>query len=192
MFIDYLTVMLINLVAGFVLLGLYVWFGADDADQRRWAPGFGVVGAIGVATGLHMTLTWPLPSSFNIAFGETELLFGVLFLLAAIALWFNYSLFSIAIYAFFAGIVAIIIGARIIDRGMTQQPIVSGIGFIVAGLTGLLLYPVLFWLTSKPVRIAFAVIAFIAALIFAFIGYSAYWTHLADFAEWTPLTLRQQ
>lgn len=79
MFIDYITLMLINLVAGLVLLAAYVYFGLDEPNQKRWIPGFGVVGAIALVTGLHMTFTWPVIGSFNIAFGETTVLFGILF-----------------------------------------------------------------------------------------------------------------
>jgi putative membrane protein len=47
MFIDYLTLMLINLSAGLALLAAYVYFGLGTSNQKRWIPGFGVVGAIG-------------------------------------------------------------------------------------------------------------------------------------------------
>jgi putative membrane protein len=191
MFIDYLTIMLVNLVVGFVLLAYYLFQGIGDPYQQRWVPGFAAVGIIGVATGLHMVFTWPLVSSFNIAFGEMELLFGVLFLIAALALAYDWSLVSVAIYAFFAGIAAIIVGARIIDRGMTQEPVLSGAGFILSGITAIALLPVLYWVTSKPFRVAVAIIALAAAAIWAFTGYGAYWTHLESFAAWNPAPLRQ-
>jgi putative membrane protein len=79
MFIDYVSLMLINLAAGLALLGAYVYFGLGKSNQRRWIPGFSVVGAIALVTGLHMTFTWSIPGSFNIAFGETTVLFGILF-----------------------------------------------------------------------------------------------------------------
>ena len=69
MFIDYITLMLINMVAGLVLLADFVYRGLDGANPKRWIPGFGLVGAIALVTGLHMTLTWPVPGSFNISFG---------------------------------------------------------------------------------------------------------------------------
>jgi len=191
MFIDYLTIMLINLVAGFVLLAYFVYRGLDGIDWVVWVPGFTIVGIIGLATGLHMTFTWPLVSSFNIAFGEMSTLFGVLFLGAALALALNWGLLTVAIYAIVAGIAAIVVGARIIDLGLTQQPVISGIGFILSGLTAVLLLPVLYWLTARPFRIAFAVVALIAAAIWALTGYSAYWAHLETFAGWVPFPLRQ-
>ena len=46
MFIDYISLMLINLSAGLALLAGYVYFGISGSNQRRWIPGFGVVGAI--------------------------------------------------------------------------------------------------------------------------------------------------
>ncbi|KAB8330051.1 DUF981 family protein [Scytonema tolypothrichoides VB-61278] len=67
MFINYITLMLINLVAGLVLLAGYVYFGLDHANQKRWIPGFGMTGAIALVTGLHMIFTWPVIGSYNLA-----------------------------------------------------------------------------------------------------------------------------
>jgi putative membrane protein len=58
MFIDYITLMLINMVAELVLLADFVYRGLDGANLKRWLPGFGLVGAI-APTSLHMTLTSP-------------------------------------------------------------------------------------------------------------------------------------
>ena len=86
MFIDYITLMLINMVAGLVLLADFVYRGLDGANLKRWIPGFGLVGAIALATGLHMMWTWPIPGSFNISFGETTVLFGGLYVATAMAI----------------------------------------------------------------------------------------------------------
>jgi hypothetical protein len=37
MFIDFLTVIMINLVAGSALLAYYLWRGIDEVDQRPYA-----------------------------------------------------------------------------------------------------------------------------------------------------------
>lgn len=103
MFIDYITLMLINMVAGLFLLADYVYRGIDNSNQRQWIPGFGITGAIALTTGLHMSFTWPVIGSFNIAFGETSVLFGILFIAAAISLAQGWDLFTIAVYGFFAG-----------------------------------------------------------------------------------------
>ncbi|PMB17309.1 hypothetical protein CEN47_26115, partial [Fischerella thermalis CCMEE 5319] len=100
MFINYITLMLINLVAGLFLLAGYVYFGLDHAYQKRWIPGFGMTGAIALVTGLHMTFTWPVRGIFNIAYGEMTVLFGILFLSASLALALGWDLLTVAVYAF--------------------------------------------------------------------------------------------
>ncbi|WP_211241324.1 DUF981 domain-containing protein [Pseudonocardia spinosispora] len=56
-----------------------------------WALAFGVLGFILTATGLHMTLTWPLAGQGfpfdNIIFGEPSLAFGVMLLATSFYLW---------------------------------------------------------------------------------------------------------
>ncbi|GAA1871650.1 DUF981 family protein [Brevibacterium marinum] len=99
----YNTIMSVAVGAG--LLAVVLLFmdlrkasGVDEASERRrqlstdgWAIAFGVLGLLLTATGLHMTLTWPLAAGGfafdNIIFGETSLAFGVLMLGAAVYLW---------------------------------------------------------------------------------------------------------
>lgn len=56
-----------------------------------WAIAFGILGFILTATGLHMTLTWPLSKiGFpfdDIIFGEPTLAFGLMLLGVAILMW---------------------------------------------------------------------------------------------------------
>lgn len=192
MFIDYITLMLINMVAGLVLLADFVYRGLDDgANFKRWIPGFGIVGGIALVTGLHMIWTWPVIGSFNISFGETTVMFGFLFTATAVAIALNWDLLTIAIYAFFAGLAAVLIGARIINLGQTNQPVVAGIGFILTGLGGILSAPTLIYLrSSKGWRTLGAIVLLIAALIWAIIGYRGYWGHLDSFSDWQPPVMR--
>ncbi|QQE63495.1 hypothetical protein GFS31_01600 [Leptolyngbya sp. BL0902] len=191
MFINYITLMLINMVAGLVLLADFVYRGLDGANMKRWIPGFGLVGGIALATGLHMMWTWPVPGSFNVSFGETTVLFGGLFLMAAIALAQGWDLFTLTVYAFFAGLTAILVGARIIDLEQTRRPLVAGLGFILTGLGGVLSAPTLVYLRdNKTWRTAGAAVLLLAALIWAFIGYLAYWGHLESFSQWQPPVMR--
>ncbi|MBD2771617.1 DUF981 family protein [Iningainema tapete] len=185
MFIDYITLMLINMVAGLFILALYVYRGLDDTNPKLWIPGFGMTGGVALATGLHMVWTWPVNGSFNIAFGETTVLFGILFLVAAIALAQGWDLLTVAIYGFFAGIVAIVIGLRILNLGLTKQPLLSGIGFILTGLAGVCAAPTLYLKTNKTWRLVGAGVLIVAALIWALTGYLAYWSHLESFQKWS-------
>ncbi|MBW4630711.1 MAG: DUF981 domain-containing protein [Iphinoe sp. HA4291-MV1] len=190
MFINYISLMLINLVAGLVLLAGYVYFGLDHANQKRWIPGFGMTGAIALVTGLHMIFTWPVTGSYNIAYGETTVLFGILFIATAIALAQGWDLFTVAIYGFFAGLAAIVIGVRIINLDLTRRPFISGIGFILTGLAGVFAAPTLYLQTIRTLRIIGAIVLIAAAGIFAFTGYFAYWGHLADYSNWKPLPMQ--
>lgn len=190
MFIDYITLMLINMVAGLFLLAHYVYQGIDSPHQKRWVPGFGMTGGIALATGLHMVWTWPIGGSFNIAFGETTVLFGVIFLAAAIALAQGWELLTVAIYAFFAGIAAVVIGLRIINLGLTNQPLLSGIGFILTGLGGVFAAPTFYLKTNRTWRLLGAAVLVAAALVWAFTGYFAYWGHLESFQKWVPIPMR--
>ena len=196
MLIDYLTLMLVSMTAGLFLLAYYVYRGIGTENTKWWVPGFAMTGFIAVITGLHMSLTWPLSGSYNIAFGEMSVLFGILFLGAALALWKGWEMRTVSIYAFFAGFAAVVVGARVISLGMTNRPEVSGIGFILTGLGGLFAWlcclaePILGLGTNRILRAIGALVLIAAAVIWAFTGYLAYWEHLESFAKWVPLTLR--
>jgi putative membrane protein len=191
MFIDYITLMLINMVAGLVLLAGFVYQGVEHTHAKQWIPGFGIAGAIALVTGLHMTFTWPIEGSYNIAFGETSILFGVLFVGASVCLSMGWDLLSLGIYAFFAGLAAVVIGARIINLELTRQPLMSGLGFILTGLGGVASAPtLLYFKTNRTWRILGVVILLSAAFIWALTGYMAYWGHLEGFQKWMPEPLR--
>ena len=187
MFLDYVTLMLINMVGGLVILAWYVYSGMSDPDQKRWAPAFAMPGLVGLIFGVHMTLTWPLPGSYNVAYGEMSILLSILFVSTALALSKGWDLHMIAIYAFFAGLAAVVVGIRFIDLKMTNNPTVSGIGFILTGMCGICALPTLNHRHNRTIRfIGFLVIMF-AALIWAYTGYSAYWGHLSSFSQYQPM-----
>jgi putative membrane protein len=191
MFVDYITLMLINMVSGLTILAHYVYTGLEQPNQKRWIPGFGITGAIAFVTGLHMTLTWPVTGSFNIAFGETSVLFGSLFIGTAIALAQGWELIELAIYAFFSGLVSIVIGARLINLGLTLQPLISGLGFLLTGFSGICALPtLLYFRNNRSWRTLGTVVLLTAALIWAIIGYQAYWMHLDGFRQWNPALRR--
>lgn len=190
MFINYITLMLINMVAALFLLAGYVYWGLDSRNQKQWIPGFGIAGAIALITGLHMIFSWPVPGSFNIVFGEMSVLLGILFVGASVALAVGWELLTIAIYAFFAGAAAILIGLRIINLGLTRTPFLSGIGFILSGLGGVFAAPTLYLQTNRTLRLIGAIVLVAAALIWAYTGYLAYWNHLADYSNWKPFPMR--
>jgi putative membrane protein len=190
MFIDYLTLIMINLVAGTVLLAYYLFTGMDDKDQRPYAAGFGIVGLLGLVLGLTLSFNWPLPGSYNVGFGETTTLFGAVFLATGVALAMGWDLIPVTIYAFFAGVDAVIVGLRIVSLGLTKEPLVSGIGFVLAGLGGVFSFPFLKWFKGKKVlRTVGAVVVLVTALVWAFTFYGSLWGHMESFAKWLPATM---
>ena len=186
-FIDYVTLLLVNMTAGFVLLAGFVALGLGETDRRRWIPGFLIVGFVALAFGAHMTTTWPLPGPYNSAYGEMSVLLGVIFLGAALAIGMGWELTTVGVYAFLAGLAAMLLGVRFISLGLTLQPLLSGVGFVLSGLGGVFAAPTLLWFgKSLPFRYAAALLLLAAAGIWGLTAYGAYWDHMARFAEWAP------
>ena len=192
MFIDYLTVLMINLAAGTALLAYFILKGLTAEDQKPYAAGFGAVGLVATIGGFHMIFNWPLPGAYNIGFGESTLLFGVVFLGAALALAKGWDLMPISIYAFFAGGYSLIVGLRIISLGITKAPLASGLGFVLAGIGGLAAAPMLNLLKkTQTFRYVAAAVLLVTALFWAFTFYNSLWGHLESFATWVPATMGQ-
>jgi len=183
MFIDYVTLMLINMVAGHFILAFFVYKGIDEEDRKKWVPGFAMTGFIALVTGLSMIWTWPLPGSYNSAYGEMSVLWGVIFLGASLAMSQGWELFTVTLYGFFAGLAAIVIGIRIINLNMTLMPLLSGIGFILSGAGGVFSTPALY---IRKFRFPGVIVLVIAGLIWAFTGYMGYWGHMEAFMKWQP------
>ncbi len=190
MFIDYLTLVMINMVAGTALLAYYLWRGIDEKDQRPYAAAFFGVGLLSLITGLELSFTWPLPGSYNVGYGDATTLFGVVFLTTALALWQGWDLIPVAIYAFFAGVDAIIVGVRIFSLQLTKEPLISSIGFVLAGLGGLGAAPFFLWFrNNRTVRLIAVALLVVTALIWAVTFYGSLWDHLASFSKWVPPTM---
>jgi putative membrane protein len=177
-FIDYVTLMLINMSAALVVLAAFLRKGLDEEKPGRWAPAFAVPGLVAAVCGFVMTFTGPLPGPYNIAFGEMSVLLGVLLLGAAWALAHGWNLRPLGIYAFFAGAAAVLVGIRFIDLSLTKSPVLSGIGFILTGLGGVFAGLILWNAKNKPLRCLGSLVMLAAAAIWAWTATLAYWTHL--------------
>jgi putative membrane protein len=188
MFIDYLTLMLINMAAGLAILALFV-LRYLDGDRKKLGPGLLVSGFVALVTGLHMIFTWPIIGSYNIPFGEMSVLFGVLLLGGAISVFKGWELFSLGIYATFAGAASIVAGVRIYTLGMTSEPLVACGGFALTGLMGVLSLPVYYLRRYRAIRILATIALIGAAAIWALFAFLGYWAHLATFAKWVPANL---
>jgi len=191
MFIDYVSLLLVNMVAGHFLLAYYVYAGLDDSNQTRWAPGFLMTGLVAVVFGGIMTVTWPLPGAYGSAYGEMSVLLGIIFLGAGLAMAKGWGLGTVVCYAFFAGWAAIVLGIRIIDLKLTLKPMLSGAGFIISGAAGVLAAPTFAYLRgSRTFRVIAALVVVVAGLIWASMAYLEYWGHMQQFGKWVPLLMR--
>ena len=178
MFIDYVTLMLINMAGALATLAAFLWKYPDKEDRQMWAPVFGISGLIAAICGFAMVFTWPLPKPYNIPFGEMSIFLGILFLGASWAIAKGWNLLPLGIYSFFAGAAAVLLGIRIIDLSLTQSPVLAGTGFIITGLGGVFTGLILRLHKMKWLRIMGATLLLIAAAIWALIGYIAYWKHM--------------
>ena len=189
LFIDYLPLLLINMVAALVLLAGYVYFGMDDPNQKRWAPGFIAGGTVALVFGGIIATTWPLPGAYNMLFGEMSVLFGIIFLVAGVTLALGGELITIATYAFFAGLAAMLLGVRIFQLRLTQIPPLTALGYLATGAAGVLAAPGLAWFKqNKVLRILVALMLLGAAGVWALNGFGGYWMHAVLFKDWVPVT----
>lgn len=165
--------------------------GYYETDQRPYAAAFFGVGLLSLITGLHLSFNWPLPGSYNVGYGDTTTLFGIVFLTTGVALWNGWSLLPVAIYAFFAGVDAVIVGIRIFSLQLTKEPLLSAIGFVLAGLGGLGAAPFFLWFrNNRTVRLVGVALLVASALLWAITFYGALWDHMESFQNWLPPTMR--
>lgn len=192
MYINFVSLLLLNMVAGLLSLAGWVYFDSHrEAEGQKWSPPLAIAGFLALVFGMRMVFTWPLPGSFNILFGESSVFFGALLLGLACCLWYRLSPIALSVYGVIVGLISILLGFEVIDLGLTQHPGLAGFGFIWQGALVVLVFPALLGkLFNAPgIRNLFALGLLIAALVWAIIGFPAYWGHIERYEGWTPDTL---
>jgi putative membrane protein len=190
MFIDFLPLMLVNMAAGLFLLACYGFTDFGKPNRPQWAPAFGITGLVATGCGFYLIFNFPLIGPYNIAFGETSVLLGVLFLAGSWCIAKDWSLSPLAVYALFAGAIAILMGIAFIYMKLSASPLLTGIGFILTGTAGVLLGPALWISALRQLRWLGGILLVIASGIWTLIAVTAYWNHLIHFKEWTPLIMK--
>jgi putative membrane protein len=197
MFVDYLTVMMVAVVAAAALTITYglMFVEAPLADQKPWGWAFGIVGLLLGAAGLHMVLTWPLPGAYNIVMGEPALYFGLVLLGTAFAIRAGESLMPLAVLALFGGLANIFLSIAMLVHGLSRNPPLWALAYAAIGLAAILSPLVVHRVRAlrwAPL-VAGGLLA-IGALIFALGGYGAYLEHTsadAGFGKSVPPAMRQ-
>ena len=118
------------------------------------------------------------------------MLLGALFLGAALACAKGWRLDSLAIYAFVAGLAAVVLGIRILSLHLSAAPLPAAGGFFLTGGAGVLACPALALRSNRLVRILGALALVGAAALWAFTGIMGMWMHMELFAKWQPATMR--
>jgi putative membrane protein len=185
MFVDWLTLMLLNMMVALVLFGWFMW-RLIEKEPKKIIPGFLLTGAIALITGFRMVFNWPLPGPYNIIYGELTVLFGAFLFMAGLAVHFGWNLISIGIYALFAGAASILLGIRILNMNLTSEPLVAALGFILTGATAVGTFPALALPKMKWIRWLVALAALGSAVIWIVVGFPAYWGHIDAFSKWAP------
>jgi putative membrane protein len=189
MFIDFLTLMLINMSGALLILAWYRGNYEVTHHEKGWSVAFLLPGVIAFLTGLRITFTWPLPGVYNVAFGELSVLLGGLFIAAGILIAFGKSLLPLGIYAFLSGLAAIANGYGILTLKLTQAPLVTAFAFIATGLGGVLLFPTFRWTENRAIKWLFVLILAGVGLLWAYSGCLGYLGHLKMFGDWKPATM---
>ncbi len=188
MFIDYVPLLLINMSAAFLILAFYLLTGIEREDRAKWAPAFGIAGLVAFLCGLHIIFTWPLPSSYNIPFGELSVLLGASYLGISYSVRKGWSPAVIGIYSALGGLAAVLLGVRMLMLGQTAKPLFTCIGFCLSGLGAVLAGPAVRTGAGRSIRGLTAVVLILAALMWAFMGGFGYWFHMSGMAKWEPAT----
>jgi putative membrane protein len=197
MFIDYLTVMMVAVVAGAVITIVYglMFLEAPLADRRPWGWAFAVVGLLLGITGLHLVLSWPLPGVYNIVMGEPALYFGLLLLGTAFAIRAGENLMPLAVLAVFGGIANIFLSIAMLVYGLSRNPPLWAMAYAAIGLAAVLAPLVVHRVRAlRWARLVAGVLLAIGALIFALGAYGAYLEHTSPeggFEKWVPPAMRE-
>ena len=185
MFVDRLTLLLVNMMVALILHALFM-ARFIEKEPKKMIPGFLLTGAIALIAGFRMVFTWPLPGPYNIIYGELSVLLGGFFFMAGLSINFGWDLITIGIYSLFAGAASILLGVKILSAGLTSEPLVAALGFIVTGATAVVTLPALAMPKMKIIRWLVALGAVVSALIWILVGFPAYWAHIDAFAKWAP------
>ncbi|KAA8922822.1 DUF981 family protein [Thermoplasma sp.] len=190
-FIDSLAVMLLALGMSTAIGAMYFLFSALGNEKRIQGilmPAIGI-GVFDFLSGFIMSFTWPLPSSYNMLFGDPLLVTGLILIMSAFAYYKHYDLSSVSILLFFLGIYVLIEAVGIVNYHLESgDNLLAAMGLYIVDGIGALISPIMF-IDPKKGKLAYmveAVILIIGTIIALFIGYTAIYGHLLDFIKYFP------
>ena len=197
LFVDPLDIWLMLL--GTTLLATTYWVyvnfvsGKSEEDKRAISRGFGFfnlfLGAYAFITGLWGTATWPLPGPYNIVIIDEWAIFGVALLLLGASQTFNLNFIGTSYGLAALGFPTLIHGLVILSKGLTREPQLASLMYILIGLAAIL-SPLLGYYSAngrgKAAAYIIIIILVIAALIALYIGVEAAFGHTDRWSGWAP------
>lgn len=189
---DFLDSMMWSIGASAVLLGIAAIKLLPQSSTDSLAEnGKGLRGGLSIAlaangvylflSGMMFNYLWPLREtaggSYDVLFGGSSALAGLVLLATAAALWYNQGLKGISYFATVIGIFLIVDAISILNYGLTRDPQFSAILFLAPAITSFLSIPATHS-DNKVFRWIFAIAAFLFALAWIFMAAETTHGHL--------------
>jgi len=196
MYVDSLAVMLIGLAMGTFLGASYFFFrarGNEKQIKNLVIPAI-AIGFFDFVSGYEMSFTWPLPSGYNMLFGDPLLIFGLLLMMSAVMIYKNVDIGLVPLLFVLLGIYVLVGAYSITSLKLEGIPFVSPNWFTSMGLylsdgIAALLAPIMYLKpvgTGKYLYYVEWIILGIGTVFALVIGYIALNGHLIDFAKYFP------
>jgi uncharacterized membrane protein len=133
-------------------------------------------------TGVSISLRWPFATIaggiYNILFGGSASLAGLVLLSVSAALFLNKGLKAVSYFAVVLGLYLVVDAVSIISYGLTANPPLSAVYYLAPGVAGFLSVPATHT-DNKWLRWLFTIAAFLFALLWLYNAANTTWGHLA-------------
>lgn len=171
---------------GIGMYSIFRYFMNRDSQQLNQSFAYFLLGTglYSLIYGLFYSLLWPEPEggAYSILFGDPLVMLGIVELFTAYSLIKSTDLLFTGLFGFFAGIYGIISGYDGYIDHMTNSPIAMFLLYLGAGVTGLLVWPLVIS-KNKYLALLVGIIAILTGLMALIIGIPAVGEHLVDFAH---------
>ncbi|BDR92011.1 DUF981 family protein [Vulcanisaeta souniana] len=146
------------------------------------------VGIYALATGLWATMTWPLPSSYNLVFSDAWPIFGLVSLMLGLAMYIGADLRYLALPIALFSIPVIVYGIDILVHGLTTEPLFASAMYLFLGIAMLISPGAMLprGNVSRYVGVLVMVLLILSGILAFFIGISATFEHTLIWAKWAP------
>ncbi len=171
---------------GLAAFVVYRFFLGKDKEEVNQSFSYFLLGTgfYALIYGLFYSMLWPEPEggSYSILFGDPLALFGLATLLAGAIIIKKGSLSFAGFFGFFAGIYSIVSGYEGYLLKMTQSPIAMFLLYLGAGVSGILVLPLVLT-KNKWIAVLTAIVLVLTGIVAFVIGIPAVGEHLSGFAH---------